>query len=448
MKKLSLIILVLFCQLLNTSVAFKRKDSEEFEILSTVLEKYSLENLSVLELYFNEKIYIKKHTSADFDDVKSFNEVLLKKVFPGYSRNNKRSNISEIYCRDKLNEEGSSAKNNLTSYFNGFLIKVDDEWKVRKVEENEIVYQEVDGHNVMDLVEFLYAFRSNGREDRSNFKSVDIHTERYETSKLLALIKAKYQLKEVAEEEGRAMLDFEKQFWDKYDLGSDLVQKVTERKYVFDKFQHDGRDELFFGVDGEKPVVHEHLGNTSFAGVFGRHLGDFLGVGLYYNMMRDQFNAKDMIKVFIESLKERGSYTNAVKDQVEGNEETATEKTTETEESDAKSADDVSLTDHTTESPKPHQTGRDRKIKLKMSNKQIERTEILPIKFSNKELPCKAHLKRAMKVNKESYKFWKPFCNSDGSYRTNKKICKKRSCWCVDNKGMFLKQIFETSEKC
>merc|ERR1719354_1313772 len=354
-------------------------------------------------MYLNEKFYIEKHTSADFDDVKKFNDVLLKKLFPGYSRNNKRSNISEIYCRDKLNEEGSSAKNNLTSYFNGFLIKVDDEWKVRKVEENEIVYQEVDGHNVMDLVEFLYAFRSNGREDRSNFKSVDIHTERYETSKLLALIKAKYQPDEVVEEEGRVLSDFEKEFQDKYDLGSDLIQEITARKYVFDQFQHDGEDELFFGVDGKKPVVHEHLGNTSFSGVFGGHLGDFLGVGLYYNMMRDQFNAKDMIKEFIENLKER---ENAKKDQVEGNEETASEKTTEAEESDGKSSDDVSMMDHTTESPEPHQTGRDNKRKLKMSNKQIERTEILPIKFFNKELPCKAHLKRAMKVNKKSYKFW------------------------------------------
>ena len=340
MKTLSLITLVLFCQLSSTSFAFKRKDSEELKILSTALEKYSLENLSVLDLYFNEKFFIEKRTSADFDDVKRFKEVLLKKVFPGYSKTNKRSNISESYCRGKLNEENSSAEGNLTSYFNGFLIKVDDKWKTRKVEDNEIIYQEVDGHNVMDVVEFLYAFRSNGREDPGNFKSVDIHTERYKTSKLLALIKTKYQLEGVTKEGGRAMSDLEKEFYDEHDLGSDLVQKVTDRKFVFDEFQQDG-DELYFGGDGEKREVHKRFGNASFAWVFDKHLGDFLGIGLFYNQLRDQFSAKDMIKEFIESSKERRLYTNAEKEQVEGNEERAaveraTEKTGEIERSDVK----------------------------------------------------------------------------------------------------------------
>ena len=64
------------------------------------------------------------------------NEVLLRRVFLGYSRTDKCHNIEESYCRDKLNEEDLSSKDSFTSYFNGYLIKVDDTWKIRKVKEN------------------------------------------------------------------------------------------------------------------------------------------------------------------------------------------------------------------------------------------------------------------------------------------------------------------------
>ena len=60
-KILSLMTLVHFSQLLKNTVAFKRKVSDEIEILAKVLKKYSLENLGVLDVYTYKK-FISKDT--------------------------------------------------------------------------------------------------------------------------------------------------------------------------------------------------------------------------------------------------------------------------------------------------------------------------------------------------------------------------------------------------
>merc|ERR1719354_513419 len=90
---------------------------------------------------------------------------------------------------------------------------------------------------------------------------------------------------------------------------------------------------------------------------------------------------------------------------------------------DEKSENNVSIEvseGYTTKNQKPRRKnkGKHQKMKQKLSKEQIERTKILPMKFSKKKLPCIAHLRKALKKNKESYKYWKPFCNPDGSYKT------------------------------
>ena len=332
MKIFLLVVLAIFCQLFNTSVAIKRKVSDEIEIISTILKEYSLENLGVLDVYFNEKFFIERYTDAQLRDMDKLNEVLLKNIFPGYSKNNESQHIVENDCRDKLNEEKLHPNDELFSYFNGYLIKVGDAWKIRKVDDNRIAYLNVDNQNVMNLLEFLYAFS----------RKID-NMDRYDTQKLLALIKIKYQLEEATKETGRSMTKVEKNFWKKHKLGSDLIQKVVKLKYVFDEFQHE-KDELYFGVDGDKHVVYKHLGNVTFARVFEEHLGNFNFALSYYNRMRDQFAAKDAVKEFIESLKGLHENAGTIEEKVEiVNVEKVKENTSETEQSDAKAVDDFSI---------------------------------------------------------------------------------------------------------
>merc|ERR1719427_157976 len=85
-----------------------------------------------------------------------------------------------------------------------------------------------------------------------------------------------------------------------------------------------------------------------------------------------------------------------------------------------------------------------RKIKP-MSEKHIERTKLLPTKYSTQKLPCESHRERFLKRKrvKNSFKYWQPVCKGDGSgaYSTMYEICRKRQCWCIDDKGMFVKQL-------
>merc|ERR1712096_444009 len=86
----------------------------------------------------------------------------------------------------------------------------------------------------------------------------------------------------------------------------------------------------------------------------------------------------------------------------------------------------------------------------RMNKKQIKRTKILPKKFLKAKQPCQSHQRKFLSRNKvkNSYKFWKPICNKDGSYSTTDKICRKKQCWCVDDKGMFVKQLLMPTEIC
>ena len=316
MKTFLSITFALFCLILNSSVAVETKLSDEIEILSKVLKECSTDNLFVLDMYFHKKIFIERHTAAELvvNNWDKLNEGLLKNVFPGYSKNDKSDTIKESYCRTKITEEDLSSKDNLTSYFNGYLIKVDDAWKIRKVEGNEVAYNKVDGNNVMDLVEFFYAFGPHALGN-SNSKSVGFLTDLYNRRKLLALIKTKYQLGEATKETG--MSAFEEEFWNEYNLGSDLIQQVADLKYIFDNFQVDG-DELYLGADGHKIVVYEDLGNVSIASVFEKHLGSFDVYAYYTNGMREELNKEGVMKELVKGMELKKLYENGEKDLVEG----------------------------------------------------------------------------------------------------------------------------------
>ena len=138
----------------------------------------------------------------------------------------------------------------------------------------------------------------------------------------------------------------EQEFWYKFNLGSDLIQKVTKKKCIFDEFPELNEDELYFGVDGKKHVVYKHFGNVSFAYVFENHLGDFNFVGFYYNQLRDQFKTKDMVKEFVESLKnfhENPEIEIVVEKEEKATVQKATEELAEIEQPDVKFVDDVSM---------------------------------------------------------------------------------------------------------
>ena len=102
MKTLSLITLALLCQILNASVALKRKVSDENKILTSILKEYSLESLGVLDVYFNEKFFIERYTDDQLQDMNKFDEVLLKNIFPAYSKINESHHIEESYIEDYI----------------------------------------------------------------------------------------------------------------------------------------------------------------------------------------------------------------------------------------------------------------------------------------------------------------------------------------------------------
>ena len=152
----------------------------------------------------------------------------MKSIFPGYSKDGKQNNISDSGCKEKLSKEKFSSNKSFKSYLYGYLINVDDAWKIRKLEDNEINYLKFEGHNIIMIVKIV-----------------------------LALIQIKYKLEEHTKNKGIRMLKFERRFWKKYELGLNLIKQVCEHKYLFDiKYLFDNitqnKDKLYFLKSLEK----------------------------------------------------------------------------------------------------------------------------------------------------------------------------------------------------
>ena len=263
MKLFLLVKLAIFCLFLDGSVALENYGYDELEVISSVLEEYSSENHEILFLHSSGEILLKRYTDAQLKDADQvIRETLLKKVFPAYSKNGTNVNIKVSDCKNKLDAEELSSKKNFASYFNGYLIKIDDIWKIREVKDDTIFYSNVESRNVMQLVEFMDAFSSS-----------ESHEYDFKKMKALALIQIKYQINEDLINTGRNMSEPEREFWDKYNLGSDLIQQASDLKYVFDYFlPNDTENKLYFGIDGTKQSNLDegksYNRNLTFASVF------------------------------------------------------------------------------------------------------------------------------------------------------------------------------------
>ena len=216
MKAIHLINLVLVCQLLQTSLAVERKSSAALETLTRAFSNVTRRNHRFIKTYLKEEIYAKRYTQSQLNTTSEVKAALIHGFFPGYMKNETDSN--DFICVENMTMElPLSDFENVTSYFNGFLLKCDDVWYMRKVENDRITYSKVEGRNVMELLEFLFG------SGRYLYKPMQVQ---FRVERLLALIQVKYQLEEDIGKTGRSMAGFEEEFWREFDLGSDLVQKV------------------------------------------------------------------------------------------------------------------------------------------------------------------------------------------------------------------------------
>jgi len=377
MRALLLTSVLLICQLLHDSAAVER---DVLDMVSVVLEEYSKDNFNVLDMYLMGKVFVERYTDAQLKEGEKIKEAVMEKVFPAYSNINESEKVEKNLWkfRDSIPALG------LPGYFNAYLIKVEDAWKIRKVDGVEITYEDVDGRNVMDLIELMYAMSSVDETNEDN----------YDVKKLLALIQIKHQIKEETEKAGRGMLNYEREFWDEHDLGSDLIRQAALKNYSFNYVQPrgfgyygEGPSRDYFGVDGQKYGDFGRFGNVTYAFMLERHLN----ADTYYKNLN-----------MIPSL--RGKYKMIIRKHI--------------------------------------------KKSLRMNETEKEKTFYLPLEFFQKKLPCQAHLKKVNEKNKTGFIYWKPFCNADGSYSTSEKICVEKRCWCVDDEGNFWKQLYFKSQKC
>jgi len=377
MKITVLIKVAFFCKLLQATLATKTNSefheiTFEVETLSRLLENVTLSNERQLDNYLVDKIFEKRYTDLELKDTAKIKEVVIKSLFPGsyIIKHNKTSNVNETYIRNKLTQEKLFSKGNFKSYLNGYLVKVNKTWKVRKVEKGEITYQNVEGSNFYELLEILYLFS----------RLSPVSTSKYARDKSLSLLQIKYQLSEDMKKTRRGLRTLERQFWKKYDLSSDKIQYVLDNLVGFED-----EEEFIFGETEShyKTRINNVMKNYTYA--------------VYFELGID-FMFSSWIKSISDKKHLRSKKTHKIKP---------------------------------------------------MNSKQIKRTKVLPKKFSTKKQPCQAHQKMVNKRKvKNSYKFWKPICKEDGSYSTTDKICRKRRCWCVDDKGIFVKQILKSTKLC
>ena len=157
-------------------------------------------------------------------------------------KNVKNSKINEIYAKNQLNVEKVYSKN-FKSYLNGYIIKVDKTWKIRRVENNRISYSKIESSNVNELIETLYFLNRILSFTHQDVCFLD---------KSLKLV----QMKCVLEKDLRKMRrSLWQNFWRKYDLKSDIVQQVMDCIYKFEFADIKDKKDIQFGVDGEKRVA-------------------------------------------------------------------------------------------------------------------------------------------------------------------------------------------------
>ena len=257
MRVLLLTSVLFFCQLLHGSSAVER---DVLDMVSVGLEEHSTDNSILLDLYLLEKIFIQRYTDAQLKEGEKIRKAVIKNVFPAYSNTKESEKIAKNMRSEAVKMRGPTFKS-LPAYFNGYLVKVEDEWKIRKVDGVEITYEDVDSQNVMGLVELFYAMSSDDEKNENN----------YNVKKLLALIQIKHQIKEETEKAGRNMLNYEREFWDEYDLGSDLIQQAALANYSFSFVQPHSPIE-YFGVDGNYYGDFGEFGNRTFAFMLRHHL--------------------------------------------------------------------------------------------------------------------------------------------------------------------------------
>merc|ERR1719354_216945 len=211
------------------------------------------------------KIFVERYTDAQLKEGEKIKEAVMEKVFPAYSNINESEKVEKNLWkfRDSIPALG------LPGYFNAYLIKVEDAWKIRKVDGVEITYEDVDSRNVMELIELMYAMSSVDETNEDN----------YDVKKLLALTQIKNQIKKETEKAGRSMLNYEREFWDEHDLGSDLIRQAALKNYSFNYVQPrgfgyygEGPSRDYFGVDGQKYGDFGKFGNVTYAFMLERHL--------------------------------------------------------------------------------------------------------------------------------------------------------------------------------
>ena len=258
--------LLVLCQIFQISLAVERKSSAALEKLSEAIMYFDVMTSEFLDTYLIEEAFVKRYAQRQLNETGELKEVLLGSLFPGKID----SKIDESYCRSKLNKEKLSSEQNFTSHFNGYLIKVNEEWKIRKVENGEITYSNIEGGNVMELVEFLFVFGFNRGTPTG-----------YRANKMLTLIQIKYQLEEDLKETGRSMCEFEEEFWRENDLESNLIREALNQNVFVHEFEEINKaDEVFMGARGEKSVAvdqvkREIFGNMTFAELFKSYLDNF-----------------------------------------------------------------------------------------------------------------------------------------------------------------------------
>ena len=262
MRVFLLITLLLFCQQSHASIdpfaLYGSIEREDHDVVSALLEKYSIDNLEMLDLYLAGKIFIERYMDAQLSDSEKIKETVFKNIFPTYSKNNESQIVDKGQYKRAVREIKYKEL-----YFNAYLLKVDEAWKIRKVDGDEVSYENVDGHNIMDLVEFLYAMSSLGDSKGD-----------YNVKKLLALIQVKHQIEEDVEKQGRYMMSYEKNFWAEHDLGSDLIEKASQTIYTFSYFHSpSNRTAGFYGLDGQKMYGNFSIfGNVTYAWLLEHHL--------------------------------------------------------------------------------------------------------------------------------------------------------------------------------
>ena len=310
MKILLLVNFAFFCQIFNSSNAVEKDGYDEFEIISAALEEYSDLNDSILRYYLQREFIIKRYTDTQLRNADKIREALLRCIFPAYSRNGTNNKSVESDCINKLDEEEFISKENFTSYFNGYLVKVDNTWKIRKIEDNLISYLKIESSNIMELLEFMDAF---------GYRILNTEEYDYKRMKTLALIQIKYQIKSDSSINGGKMTKSQKELWEKYNLGSDLIQKACNLEYVFDDFlPNNTENKLYFGIDGDKQTFYKfskNLGkNLTFADIF-----DDIQMGWlsYYGHLEgtSRNSSRNSIQKFMEEkLREIGLNENVEKE--------------------------------------------------------------------------------------------------------------------------------------